>query len=86
MAVTSGIFLRSRAVGSSVRGWRIEGVGARRGRKFPSFRQRLTLRAGLRGLLSESFRWQASDSSWEKDGLSMRTSSSLQDSTSGFWT
>lgn len=88
MAVTKGIFLRSSAVGSSVRGWRMDGVGvgARTGRKFPSFRRPLTPRAGRRGLPRESFRCLASDWSRERDGLSLGTSTSLQDSTSGFWT
>lgn len=77
MAVTRGIFLRSRAVGSSVRGWRVEDVGARTGRKLPSFRRPLVLRAGRRGLPRESFRCRVCDWSWGKDGLSLRMSTSL---------
>lgn len=84
MAVTRGIFLRSRAVGSSVRGWRTDGIGAWRGRKFPSFRRRLMLRSGLRGLPRESFRGRESVESAKLVGLLLQSCTPRLDRTSGF--
>jgi hypothetical protein len=74
MEVTRGIFLRSRAVGSSESGWKQEGGGEGRGRWFPSVAfRRLTLLVGLRGLPRESCLGR--ETFWESfvitDGLSL---------------